>query len=69
MEDKDLFIPQNQYHDLWWFGDAWSQGINSHGIDLILPVYFGLSTRRIDFSYFIEGCSIEFHVGSDNSDC
>ena len=39
-----------------------------HGIDPVLPEYFGLSIRRVNLSYFIEPCSTEFHVISDNSD-
>ena len=36
MEDKVLFILHTQYHGCWWPGNARSQGINSHGIDLCL---------------------------------
>ena len=46
MEDKDLFVVSRQYHGCWWPGDSRSQGINSHGIVLVLPEYSSLSTRR-----------------------
>ena len=33
---NDLFILHNQYLGCWWPGDIKSQGISSHGIDLLL---------------------------------
>ena len=33
-----MFILHSQYHGCWCPGDARSQGISSHGIDLVLPV-------------------------------
>ena len=33
------FIQHNQYHGYWCPGDARSQGISSHGIDLIYPAW------------------------------
>ena len=39
VEDKDLFILYIQYHGCWCPGDTRSQGISSHGIDLILMEY------------------------------
>ena len=36
-EDKDLPILHNQYHGCWCPGDARSQGINNHDIDLVKP--------------------------------
>ena len=45
IEDKDLFVLLSQYRGCWWPGDARSQGISSHGIDLVLSEYFSLSTR------------------------
>ena len=44
-EDKNVYIPHSQYHGSWWPGNAWSQGINSHGIDLVCLEYSGLNTR------------------------
>ena len=35
MEDNVLLILRNQYHGFWWTGDARSQGISIHGIDLV----------------------------------
>ena len=37
MEDKKPFMPQNQYFDLLWSGDARSHGIGSRGTDLVAP--------------------------------
>ena len=50
MEDKDLFILHNQYHGCWCPGDAKSQGINSHDIDLVVPEYFSFSNKRVKIS-------------------
>ena len=36
-QDKDLPILQNQYHGCWCPGDARSQGISNHDIDLVKP--------------------------------
>ena len=38
----------NQYHACWCTGDARSQGISSHGIDLVFPVYTCFSTARVN---------------------
>ena len=38
---KDRFIIYGQHHDCWWTGDARSQGVSSHGIDLVLSGYSG----------------------------
>ena len=35
------------YHCCWWPGHARSQGIRSNGTELVLPEYFGFSTRGI----------------------
>ena len=42
-------IPCSQYHGGWWLGDARSQGISSHDIDLFIPEYSSLSTRMVTF--------------------
>ena len=34
------------YYCCWWPGNARSQGISSHGIDLVIAEYSGFSTRR-----------------------
>ena len=47
MEDNDLFTIQNQYHGCWCPGDTRSQGISSHGIDLVFPEYSGFNKRRV----------------------
>ena len=45
MEYKDLFIQHSQYHGCWWPGDARSQVISSHGIDLVPMDYSSPSIR------------------------
>ena len=47
-EDKDLFTLLSQYHGCWCPGDVRSQGINSHGIDLVLLEWSSFSTRRVN---------------------
>ena len=37
LEDRDPFIMYIHYHCCWWPGDARSQGISNHGIDLVFP--------------------------------
>ena len=46
MEGKDLCDIYIQYYGCWWPGDSRSQGINSHGIVLVLTDYSGLNTTR-----------------------
>ena len=48
MEDKDSFILHSQHHVCWCPGYARSQGISSHGIDLVLPGYSGFSTIGVN---------------------
>ena len=48
MEDKDPYIPHGWYHCCWWPGDARSQGISSHGIDLVLLEYSCFSTQSFN---------------------
>ena len=36
LKEKDLFVVHSQYYGWWWLGDARSQGISCHGIDLDL---------------------------------
>ena len=48
MEDKDLFILHSQYQGCWWLGYLRSQGISSKGIKLVLPEYYGFSTRKVN---------------------
>ena len=40
---RNPFIPLNQYHGCWWPGDVRSQGIRSHGANLVIPEYSGFS--------------------------
>ena len=47
-QDKNLFILHSKCHGCWWLGDARSQGISSHGIDLVHQVKSSLSARRVD---------------------
>ena len=57
MRNEDLFILHNQYHGSWWPGDTRSQGISSHGIDIVFlsshgidivfPKYSNISTRTV----------------------
>ena len=42
------FILHSQYHGCWWPNNERSQGISSHGIDLILQEYFNVSTTRVN---------------------
>ena len=46
-ENKNLLISHSQYHGCWWPGDNRSQGINSHGIDLVSWEYSRLCITRI----------------------
>ena len=39
VEDKDPFILHIQHHGCWWPGVARSQGISSHGIDVVILEY------------------------------
>ena len=48
MEDKNLFVLHSQYLGCWWPGDTGSQGISSHGMDLILPEYADVNSRRVN---------------------
>ena len=45
VEGKEPIIIHNQNHGFWWPGDARSNGISSHGIDLVLTEYFGFNTE------------------------
>ena len=46
VEDKDPLILHSQYHCCWWPGNARSQGISNHGIDLFLPEFQHLDGWR-----------------------
>ena len=50
VEDEDQLIPHSQYHWCWWSGDARSQGISSHDIELGIPVYSTFSSRMVNTS-------------------
>ena len=58
MEHKDLFVRNSQYHGCWWPGDARSQGINSHGIDLAILKYSGpwFHTKMSSYQYRKSHC-------------
>ena len=43
-----MFIMYYQYHCCWWPGDARSQGIRSHNIDLVPLKYSSFRARRDD---------------------
>ena len=47
MEDKDMLILYCQYHDCRWPGDDQSQGISSHGIDLVVSEYITSGTKSV----------------------
>ena len=47
MDGKVSIMLHSRYHGWWWPGDAWSQGINSNGIDPIITEYSGHSTRAV----------------------
>ena len=38
---KDIFLLRSPYHSCRWHGNTRSQGIGSHGIDLVIPEYSG----------------------------
>ena len=46
-----ICILYNKKHGWWWTGDIRSQGINSYGIDPVVPECFRFSTRQIESSY------------------
>ena len=45
---KDLCTLRSQYDVCWWPGDARSQVISTHGIDLVFPKYFSLSSNGLN---------------------
>ena len=49
MEDKNLFILHGQYHGCWCLGDVRSQGISSHGIDIVSSC----SNRRVKTAFWL----------------
>ena len=49
IEDENLFKLLSQYHGCWWPGNARSQCISGHGIDLVVPQHSGFVTTRVDF--------------------
>ena len=53
MEINNPFILHSLYHGCWWPGNARSQGISIHGIDLpvVIPEYSCLTTRMAIVSY------------------
>ena len=50
---KDPFILHSQYCSCWWLDLARSQGINSHSIDLVLPVLSASSPLFLMYSYIL----------------
>ena len=49
---KDQFKPYCQLYGCWSLGDAMSQSISSHGIDLVLPEYSGFRTRGVHMQMY-----------------
>ena len=47
MENTDQFISHDQYPGCWRLGDASSQAINRHDIEIVLPVHPGLIAKSI----------------------
>ena len=47
LKEKGLFILHHQCDGCWWPGDARSQSIGSHGIDVALSKYSDFSTRMV----------------------
>ena len=47
-EDKNQFTLHRQYHDHWWPVDSTSQGIYSHGIDLVHSEYSRFVVRMVN---------------------
>ena len=73
MEVAYLLIPHIQYHCCWWLGDIRSQGIRTHGIDLLIGTLecFEFSTKwcndslycnKMELHSFIHSC----HDGTGN---
>ena len=57
--DKEPFILNGQFHDYWCPGDARSQGISSHGVDLVLSEYSGFSCST---RWTIPRCCLEMLI-------
>ena len=74
LEDTDPFILHIQYHGCWCPGDARSQGINSHGIDLVIlessvstPKGLKFIMRRIDALLEVSAINLVVTLVEDNS--
>ena len=50
MENKAQFILFSQYHSCWWHGGEETQGISSHGVDLVLE-YSCLAARGVNVNF------------------
>ena len=48
IDDKDTFIPHSQYHDCWCPVAASGHVINSHSIELVIPIYSCYNARWIN---------------------
>ena len=48
VKDNDLFMLHIQYHGYWWLGNTWSQGISSHGTDLVVQEYSWFCIRMFN---------------------
>ena len=51
MDNKDISLSYGQHYSWWWPDDAMSPVISSHDIELILPDYPLLNTRRNDIDH------------------
>ena len=48
-QQRSIYPIYCQYHGYWWPSDIRSQGISSNVIDLVLPGYSGISTRKDNY--------------------
>ena len=49
MKDTDQLTQDSQYNGCWWPGDPRSQGISSHGIDIVILEYCSFSPRSVKY--------------------
>ena len=59
-EEKNINIAHYQYHDWGWSGDAKSQGISNHDIDLVILEYSCFSTRMVQYGWANQDLHIDF---------
>ena len=62
LNDKKLVILHSQYHGCWWPGEARSQGISRHGIDLALTQNIPVSTPGRVNMHRISFTTVRLHI-------